>query len=432
MLFAADLSAKGLKLLSQSKEDGLTVLEMQDGKGNIFSVGSSRELSDAQVDTVAIIKDGFYAWKYLKIRSLKIIVSGNKADIVIIPESFVYKEFDFAEYLPAGMKFYFDAALEYDFRAFVQNLFLRIKGQFFTEEQFCEKLHGAFRNPAAYLQSQDPEFIVRRFDEVDRKIDKNAGELSLFSKKLDSAQSEATRNIRRNWEKGNSLKSELDKLRSDVNSRIKNAGIEASRALEDLSGEMDNRVTTLESLTTYRFAKNAEERQATRKELLDFKGDTKKQFGRITEEGAKAVKYFRNVEEAGRKEIKRIIARGEEAMDHFDGVEQDYRATKEDYLAIKEDYSSLKKDYAALKDDYARVVSEFEHLRNAVVVLHNRGWFGTVRDLNETGIKRVLALKKENPALTTKEMAALLKEEGVKMSGNEIFLVFSLFLNEFK
>ncbi|MDX9819718.1 MAG: hypothetical protein RBT16_12445, partial [Desulfococcus multivorans] len=75
---------------------------------------------------------------------------------------------------------------------------------------------------------------------------------------------------------------------------------------------------------------------------------------------------------------------------------------------------------------------EFLLLRYALLVLNNRGFFGSIRLPSEKGIERLVRMKKEEPGLSMEEAGARLKAEGIEMSGKEVFLVFSVYFNEFK
>jgi hypothetical protein len=76
--------------------------------------------------------------------------------------------------------------------------------------------------------------------------------------------------------------------------------------------------------------------------------------------------------------------------------------------------------------------TEFQLLRYALLVLNNRGFFGTIRLPSETGINRLVELKKQQPKLTMDEAREKLKAEGIEMTSKEVFLVFSVYFNEFK
>jgi hypothetical protein len=63
--------------------------------------------------------------------------------------------------------------------------------------------------------------------------------------------------------------------------------------------------------------------------------------------------------------------------------------------------------------------------------LNNRGFFGSIRLPSEEGIAKLVALKEQEPSLSIKEAAERLKSLGIEMTNKEIFLVFSVYFNEF-
>jgi chromosome segregation ATPase len=69
------------------------------------------------------------------------------------------------------MQFVFEDAVSYDFRMLVENLAVRINGQFISQEQFLDRIQRAVENPAAYIQSQDPLFLARRLEDQQSQIE---------------------------------------------------------------------------------------------------------------------------------------------------------------------------------------------------------------------------------------------------------------------
>jgi len=87
---------------------------------------------------------------------------------------------------------------------------------------------------------------------------------------------------------------------------------------------------------------------------------------------------------------------------------------------------------AALKAENAGLRADLEILRKAVLTLSNLGIFGDVRLVDGGAIQRVLALKKEKPTLLQEEAADILRKENYKLSSYEVFLIFSVYFNEFR
>ncbi|GAB6089168.1 hypothetical protein [Spirochaeta dissipatitropha] len=89
-------------------------------------------------------------------------------ELLLVPESFVYEGTDFTRNLPAGLQFFANGEIEFDFRMRVAEFFLRISGRWFSERQLAETMYRALQNPQAFLQSQDPEILFQRMIEQER------------------------------------------------------------------------------------------------------------------------------------------------------------------------------------------------------------------------------------------------------------------------
>ncbi len=169
---AVDLDIYGIKIISERTENGLIVFEAENSKGMAFSFISDKELDRTQAEILNGLLETFLSWEHINIDSMSIIFSGNRAEIIIIPGGFNYEGTELSGFMPSGMQFYYSTYLEYDFRIRIKSLFLRIKGQYFAEEQFSEKVLDAVNNPVVYIQTHDPEYVVRKFEEIDKSVEK--------------------------------------------------------------------------------------------------------------------------------------------------------------------------------------------------------------------------------------------------------------------
>jgi len=122
------------------------------------------------------------------------------------------------------------------------------------------------------------------------------------------------------------------------------------------------------------------------------------------------------------------------------------RATKEDVsgvsdrLAILEKrieelevkHGELQSRLQALKGENALLHDHIDKIQKAILVLHNLGLFGNIHVVDRKAIALILELKAEDPDLQQEEVARILRKEGYPLSAQEIFLVFSVYFNEFK
>jgi len=141
------------------------------------------------------------------------------------------------------------------------------------------------------------------------------------------------------------------------------------------------------------------------------------------------LKRFQDIE--GR--LDRLLIEGEKIGTT---VRQEIREVRDSLGALKQEVeASFQKSSQAqqsLEQKVSDLSTEFQLLRYALLVLNNRGFFGTIRLPSEAGINRLVELKKQQPKLTMDEAQEKLKAEGIEMTSKEVFLVFSVYFNEFK
>ena len=195
--YGVDLQNYGFSVTNTQQENNQTVYTVQAANGFSFTVASSAPLTDANAKALQTAVSTLSGWNLLKIQQAKIVFNGSRADILIIPSSFVYKGVDLAKYMPSGMQFYYDKYLQYDFRMLKDNLFLRLKGEVYDESQFVDRLYSAVEDPVLFLQTNNPEYLLKQISDLTKKIDELSVQLSQaktvvqgLSSKLDSLASQ--------------------------------------------------------------------------------------------------------------------------------------------------------------------------------------------------------------------------------------------------
>ncbi len=280
---------KDFTLTGTSQEGANTVYEVRHATGFALTVSVRGEPTQEQVKMVESIARSIMGMKYLVPSTVRIALSDRRAEVIMVPKSFTYKGVDYVPYMPSGVQFFYVDSLEYDFRLMVQNLFLRVRGQYFSEEQFADKIASAVENPYSYIQTHDPEYIIKKFQEIEENIE-----------------------------------------------RMKAA--------------------------------------------------------------------FASTVAAGKDELS----------------------------ALKAELSATKSDLAAANKKAESLLSDFNLLRNAVVVLNNRGFFGSINIPSREAVAKLVEMKKREPGLTMQNAEARMQAEGVQISSKEVFLVYSVYFNEFQ
>ncbi len=176
---ASTLEDAGYRVVESRTESGLPTWDVVDDQGRPFSISLIGSLSQARVRAIGELRSVIYALDGLTIQRLRIVFDRDRANAVVIPSEFVIEGDDYVAYMPSGMQFLFQDGVAYDFRMLIDNLAVRINGQFFTNEQFFERIVRAVDNPAAYILSQDPQFLAVRLDEQQSLIDDLQGQLNL-------------------------------------------------------------------------------------------------------------------------------------------------------------------------------------------------------------------------------------------------------------
>ncbi|OHD61504.1 MAG: hypothetical protein A2014_03765 [Spirochaetes bacterium GWF1_49_6] len=101
-----------------------------------------------------------------------------------------------------------------------------------------------------------------------------------------------------------------------------------------------------------------------------------------------------------------------------------------EYLVNK--LEDLEAKVALLKYDLYAIQEENFRLKAAVVSLQNRSFFGDVFPVPIETVTKVVEFKKENPSMNKDQIQKEMEKQGVKVSGNEVFLILSVYFNEYK
>lgn len=168
---ASALERAGYTVLDQRAEGGLPTWDLRDGSGRTFSVSILGGFTPERERALQSLQEVIHDLDGLRIERLRYVFERDRVDAVVIPSRFIIDQTDYARYMPSGMLFLFEDAVAYDFRLLVSNLAVRINGQFLSKEQFFDRITRAVANPAAYIQSQDPQFLARSIAEERSRID---------------------------------------------------------------------------------------------------------------------------------------------------------------------------------------------------------------------------------------------------------------------
>ena len=182
---ALDLGDLEFEVISSRTENGQEVYEGIDQYGNELTIVGTENLTDASRKALQVMLSTFNGWKYLTIGTQRVVITEKRTEMALVPESFMYEGTDLAAYMPSGMQFYYTSYLEYDFRMYKEKLFLRLSGQLFDEEQFCEKLVKALENPILYIQTHNPDYIIEQLVSLASELEVAKNDLSVLREEHD-------------------------------------------------------------------------------------------------------------------------------------------------------------------------------------------------------------------------------------------------------
>lgn len=165
-LYSGELEDNNLQKISEVKKGEQIITTIGNGDTRGIVVRSMGKLTEAQERIIVKTYQTFYNWDEFDIRDAELVFEGNSLSIIFQLNTLVYKEIDIAPFLPSGIQLYYETFFEYDFRMFKDSLFMRLKGQYYSKEEFLEELYKAVSDPILYIQIHDPSYIIRQIDEL--------------------------------------------------------------------------------------------------------------------------------------------------------------------------------------------------------------------------------------------------------------------------
>ncbi len=234
------LEDQGYQIIEEYTDGGAPSWRLRDDQDRRFSVTVIGSFSSTHATALEAMNEVIFEIDGLEIDRLRYVFDQDRADAVVIPDTFTVDGDDYVQYLPSGMQFEFDDAVRFDFRLLVDNLAVRINGQFVSEEQFLDRLQRAVENPANYIQSQDPQFLAQQLV-----------------------------NLRGRMEERVTVDAEQDVRDQEILSRVERLDQEGEARLDELTRRGEQAVTRIEDL----IAEVAEQQTALLTELAaDFEG----------------------------------------------------------------------------------------------------------------------------------------------------------------
>lgn len=168
--FADVWTDRGLTVLSNETAGPTNTFFLKSSKGLDFRVDALFTVSPVNAVRIQAFVNEFESWQDLDIASLRFFLGAQRMEILLIPSRFDIKGTNYAQYIPAGLYFYYEGSIRYDFRMNLDRYFMRIKGLFVDRDELTGKMAQAIQNPAAYIQLTEPEMIFNRLAELEDSV----------------------------------------------------------------------------------------------------------------------------------------------------------------------------------------------------------------------------------------------------------------------
>ena len=141
IMASVDFATYGLVYKNKEMENDVTVMHFLDDDARRISVSSNQSLDAQDLEKISSINKTFSSWKYLEYTSLSFFIDGERIQIILKPDSFIYESINLVSYAPAG--FFFTqtpSGLTYNFRLTSGTSFPKLKGIVNDEESFCKEV----------------------------------------------------------------------------------------------------------------------------------------------------------------------------------------------------------------------------------------------------------------------------------------------------
>ncbi|MGL1893984.1 MAG: hypothetical protein OCD02_20260 [Spirochaetaceae bacterium] len=146
-----------------------------------IDVTSKEVLSSQQEELVTRTYETFHNWPEMLVKKSNLIFEDDKLSIIIELDELNYKNIEISQYMPSGIQLYYNTFYEYDFRMFKDGLFMRLRGQYFSKEEFLEELYKAVQDPILYIKVHDPSYFIKQIDLIrEENKDRNKELLELI------------------------------------------------------------------------------------------------------------------------------------------------------------------------------------------------------------------------------------------------------------
>jgi len=167
---AYDWQSSGWSVKETGVQENENFLLLQNNYGKEIRVRYlEAEFDDTWGDQIVALYNRLSTWKYMKPAAIEFFINGRTLEVLVIPEVFNYKGYDFMPHIPGGMTFLSDYELRYNFRVTKDQFFLRLSDKFIDEELLCRRMKEAIDDPISYLKKREPEYFLSKLNELEEE-----------------------------------------------------------------------------------------------------------------------------------------------------------------------------------------------------------------------------------------------------------------------
>ena len=180
-----DFGARGVVVTPQTR-DGQTEY-LVSGTPVPVTIVANPIISDRTIAFLMELSRVASEFEILHLESVLVNLRAQESTAILRLTDFVVDTVNLVPHLPEGLVFRYQDALYYDFSMIVENLRLRIRGQYFSEEELAAKLGRIYAKPSQYLLSQDSEYVVTYLQEIEAQNAEITAQLEALQNSLATA-----------------------------------------------------------------------------------------------------------------------------------------------------------------------------------------------------------------------------------------------------
>ena len=169
-LAAFDFEGSGFTVSGSSASTGSSIV-LVDESGASLGFTAETEPTAARIKALRAIVAEIRSWKNITVADLVAINKSDGLQVSITPKTFTAADgTSLAEAVPGGIQLFYDTATEYDFKVKSGRYVMRLRSIYTSEEDMESLALRAFKDPAAFLETQDPIYLSKRIEDLEAQV----------------------------------------------------------------------------------------------------------------------------------------------------------------------------------------------------------------------------------------------------------------------